>query len=425
LEQPDEAGQGAVERYAQGLYAVLAALAPGAAGTPVEPFAAAAYIRFEGWSPDSRWLAYWLSSQEDVDHQLPGAMPGGTLHFADVATGQTCAAPQFHSETDQAACVDWVVDGRVVVVMGGQAFQGAPCQSKPFAALADYAPAGEAPPGPALSPDGRQRAATALVSSANGVLTFQTILTDTVEMRPVQSVRWQIDERLGDYGLGGQWVSRTQFLIYETLDKGPLLVDVQRGTIPVLTDLFGMNAIPSILGEEAYSLHATAAPSVEPDMFHLAISGVGSEGNFPPVRLYHAESELVETLPYQKVWGFSAKYKWLFLYEGVDQAGHEIGYNLWARRLEDTGGAWRLLAPAFDYLLWQTDESEMAFTQNETSVVWQTFPAGEPLGRWHTDRYWVLPLAFSPDGRYLALVGNQPGLWQYGLFVLERLEGSP
>jgi hypothetical protein len=83
------------------------------------------------------------------------------------------------------------------------------------------------------------------------------------------------------------------------------------------------------------------------------------------------------------------------------------------------------LAPAFDYLLWQTDESEMAFTQNETSVVWQTFPAGEPLGRWHTDRYWVLPLAFSPDGRYLALVGNQPGLWQYGLFVLERLEGSP
>jgi Tol biopolymer transport system component len=412
----------AVGYYGQSDWSDLLAFRPGA---PVEPFTTAAYIHFEDWSPDSRWLAYWLSSQEDLDNQLPGAMPGGTLHFADVATGETCAAPQFHSETDQAAFVDWVEDGRVVVVMGEQAFQGAPCQSEPFAALTDYRPEEDTQSDPTLSSDGRYRAATTLQSSANGVLTFETILTEAFEMQPMQSIRWQIDERLGDYGLGGQWVSPSQFLIYETLAEGPLLVDVQRGPIQVLTDLFGLDEIPSITSEQGYGLRAMAAPGIQPDTHHLVLSGVGVEANFPPAMLYHAESGLVETLPHRHVGGFSVSYEWLFLHEGVDHAGYEIGYNLWARRLEDAGGDWRLLAPVFDYLLWRTDESEMAFTQNETSVVWQTFPQGEPLGHWHTGRYWVLPVAFSPDGRYLAVVGNQPGLWQYGLFVLERLTGSP
>jgi hypothetical protein len=311
------------------------------------------------------------------------------------------------------------------MVMGEQAFQGAPCQSEPFAALAVYAPPEDAPPGPALSPDGRYRAATALLSGANGVLTFETILTEASEIQPVQSVRWQIDERLGDYGLGGQWVSPGQFIIYETLAEGPLLVDVQRGAIRVLTDLFGLGEIPSIASEQGYGLRALAAPGGKPDAYHLVVYGVGVEANFPPAMLYHAESGVVEILPYRGVRGFSAGYEWLFLYEAVEYEGYQSGYHLWMRRLEDVGGDWQLIAPKEDYVLWSPGESHMAVTQNETTLIWQTFPQGEPLGHWDTSPYSARPEAFSPDGRYLVVVGNKPSLWDYGLFVLERLEGLP
>jgi hypothetical protein len=197
-------------------------------------------------------------------------------------------------------------------------------------------------------------------------------------------------------------------------------MDVNRGANPVLTELFRMEKIPSILDKDEYGLQAIAAPAIEPDTFHLAVYGVGLEGNFPPAKLYHAESDAVETLPFRKVWGFSSDDEWLFLFEGVYIGGYEAGYHLWARRVEDMGGKWRLIAPSMDYVLWREDESEMAFVQNETTVVRKTFPQGEPVGRWHTGGYWAQPVAFSPDGRYLVGLGNKPGEWQYGLFMLRR-----
>ncbi len=425
--RPDKSELEAIDRYAESLFATSATIVPGAAGTPIEPFAIAPYIRFESWSPDGQWMAYWSSSQQDVDNQVPYTMPGGTLHLANPESGQVCAVAQFHTETDGSASVQWGEDGSAIVVVGQEAFRGMPCQVEPFRALADYTPQQNESPDPAISPDGRYRATTALVSSQNGILTLDTSLTPSRETGPSQSVTWQIDERLGDHGLGGEWVSPTQFLIYETLSEGPLLIDIQQGVISVLSELFGLHEIPSIRDEEGYSLQAMAAPGVEPDTFHLALSGVGLEAIFPAAMLYHAESGQVERLPYPTVWGFGADYEWLFLYQEVftisfADGGRNSGYHLWARRLEDLEGRWQLIAPALDYLLWRENASEMAFTQNETSVVWQTFPEGQPMGRWHTGDYWVHPAAFSPDGRHLVALGNLPGRWEYGLFVLVRGE---
>ncbi len=306
--EPEEANQQAIDRYAEGLYAALSAVSPGAAGTRVEPLATGAFIHFDSWSPDGRWIAYWLSSPEDVTEQVPYAMPGGTLHFADVVTGEGCAAPQFQTEAANSAFVGWLEDGTAVVIVGEESFKGVPCQSEPFALFPDYRPEENADPDLALSPDGRYRASTALVSSRDAILTFETTLTADGETHPLQTATWQIDERVGDYDLGGQWVSHTQFLM--------------------------------------------------------------------------------------------------------------AGYHLWARRVEDVGGEWRLIAPLMDYALWREDESGMVFVQNETTVVWQTFPQGEPVGRWDTGGYWVQPVAFSPHGRYLVALGNKPGEWEYGLFML-------
>jgi len=231
------------------------------------PLATATAICFAGWSPDSRWMAYW-ASQEDVD-SAPAHWPVGTLHFANVETGETCAVPELVRQG--CGTIGWSDDGAAIVHTVAGWFSGRPCQPEPYVALTDYAP-DEVQPDPALSPDGRYRATTVLQSSKDGIETFETSITAADETQPLQRVTWQIDQRIGDYALDGEWVSRNQFLIYESLTQGPLLIDVEQGAIPAATDLFGLQELPSILGEEGYGLRTVAAPGVEPDAFHLVRS---------------------------------------------------------------------------------------------------------------------------------------------------------
>lgn len=386
------------------------------------PLATAPAIRFAGWSPDSRWVAYWVSSQEDVDSAL-AYWPVGALHFANVETGETCAVPELVSQ--DGGTIGWSDEGAAIVSTAAGWFSGWPCQAEPYAALTDYAPNEGQTPDPALSPDGRYRATTVLQSSEDGIETFETTITTASDLQPLQRVTWQIDQRIGDYELGGEWVSRSQFLIYESLVEGPLLIDADRGVTPVATGLFGLQEIPSILDEEGYGFRAIAIPGTEPDGFHLLLAGVGVEDNFPRVMLYHAEDGLVEMLPYRYVWWepFSADHDWLLMDARPTVGGHE-SHEIQIRRVEVVGGEWRLLATGVDSALWNAEWTEMAFYDDAT-VTWLTFPDGDLLGRWDTGQFWTYPVAWSPDGRFLATEGNVPGMWQYGLFVLESPTLAP
>ncbi len=384
----------------------------------VTPLATAPAIRFAGWSPDSRWVAYWAALQEDVENFAAYGFPTGTLHFVNVETGKSCVMPEFtDGDGDR---IRWSDDGAAILFTDEGWFTGGPCQAEPYAPLADYTPEVGEHPDPALSPDGRYRAATTLLSSEGGVLTFETTLTPRDDKQPVQGVTWQIDERLGDYALMGEWISQSQFLIYETLTKGPLILDTEGGVTSVLSELFGLREVPSVLDEQGYGLRAVPAPGVEPDSFHLLLTGVGVEGNSPSVTLYHPESWLVETLPYRSVWWepFSADHQWLLMDERPDVGGYE-SHAIRIRRIEDVDGEWQLLATGVDSVLWSTDWVEMAFS-DESRITWQTFPDAEPIGRWDTGQFWTYPVEWSPDGRYLVTEGNVPGTWRYGLFLLER-----
>ena len=77
-------------------------------------------------------------------------------------------------------------------------------------------------------------------------------------------------------------VSPTQFVIYETLTQGPLLLDADAGVISVLVDLLGMGVdeIPSLLNEEGYNLAVRPIPGDTTDAYRLITYGVGNEGNF-------------------------------------------------------------------------------------------------------------------------------------------------
>jgi len=83
------------------------------------------------------------------------------------------------------------------------------------------------------------------------------------------------------------------------------------------------------------------------------------------------------------------------------------------RGLEDVGGEWRLIAPMMDYVLWRGDGSEMAYTQNETTMSGRPSPgrAGRALAHGRI---------LGPAGCLLARrtlsrrVGQQAGEWEYG-----------
>lgn len=382
------------------------------------PRVTAPYIEFGAWSPDSQWIAYWISSQEDVEKST-NFMPGGTLNFMNVTSGEICAVSQFVTPDNRTAEVIWSEESQVIVVMAKEAFAGRPCQAELYRRLNNYVP--EHPlTDPALSPDQQYHADTALISSENGILTFATTLATVGSTQSLQRVTWQIDERLGEYGLGGEWISKEQFLLHETLDQGPLIIDTEHGIIPVLTKLLGLDEIPSIAGSEEYGLRAIPLPAMETDSFHLLVHGVGLEANFPNVMLYHAENKAIETLPFRHVWreGFSPDGQWLLMDERPDIGGYEA-HTISIRRVEERNGHWRTIAVDVNSVLWNRDWTEMAFNSDET-LIWQTFPEAERIGEWKTKPFWTYPAAWSPDGRFLLTIGNIPGAVEYGLFILER-----
>jgi hypothetical protein len=414
----------ALDRFALSHFLTLELTVTGTAAAPVEPLITAAYVHFDSWSADGRWLAAWLSSQEDLDAWLPYTMPGGVLHFVEVATGEMCPAPQFHRESSLSGGVQWPGDGQAVVVIEGEAFAGRPCQVEPFDPLPGTTVAAGAAPDPGLSPGGRYRAHSSDIYRDDGRLDVVTTITGS-EGQEILAVSWQHRGGKGDLGLGGAWLNSSQFLIYETWDDGPLLLDVaQQLVTPVVTGLLDLESIPN-LERDQYSLRARPASGAEPESYYLVIQAISWGGEPPPIMLYHSATGQVETLPYRQVWGFSPDYEWLFLHEEVRTVplpggGRNVGYHLWGRRLADVTGGWQLIAPAVNTLLWREAQPEIAFRQNETTLIWQSFPKGHLIGQWHTGPYGASPTAFSPDGRYLIAVGNRPGAWNYGLFLLPR-----
>lgn len=404
--------------FAEGEYAMLVSLSPQARGETIIPFSQAAFLTFDSWSPGGEWIAYWSSSLDAVESYQGYGMPGGILHFANVISGEDCPVPEIVSESAYLAQVRWMAEDSAELRLDGYRYVGKPCQTTPFRrspaqeTLPSQEPAG-------LSPDGRFRAVTEEVTSDDHGWELNTSLIETATGRDVNRLEWRHRGGHGELELGGEWVSPSQFLIYETIDQGPLLLHVDGTSKSVLVEIIGLSSIPS-LEADGYSLVALPNPSEREDDYNIAITGSGEEAKFPRVRLYHAETGLVEELPLTHLWGFAPSNDWILLYESKVSGGYETGSNLWARRVESAGGEWHLIAPVVDYILWNEPGDEMVFSQNETTLVWQSFPSLLEKGRWNTGPFSSYPASFSPDGRYALAIGNIPGKSAYGLFILEQ-----
>ncbi len=402
------------------------------AGTPtpapplITPVVTGASVAVSGWSPDGEWLAFWRAAYGAPAQPYPAM----ALSFYNARTGETCDCPEIQTKTTTTRPLPlaWQDDGQVVVWDGTRTMRGRPCQGS-FQAASDVQPPADAVPAEALSPGGSYRATTVEAPSDGTQMNVTTTLADARSDAPLQTVSYLHRGGLGSLGLGGAWVTDSLFLIRETLDRGPLLVDVKQGrVIEVLSELFGISQTPTLdLG-----FWAEAATVAGGESYHIVLGGVGIESLFPPLRLYHSESGQVETLEfkYPGTGLFSSDGHWLLL---DAQTYHPCGperqmcesYDLWTRPVDPAGSSAHLLADGRSMARWSADWSQVAIANlgswywlpNVTSVY--SYPDGRLLNAWATGEYQALSYAWSPDGRRLAMSGNVPGEWKHGLFVVE------
>lgn len=384
---------------------------PAPAARLINPIVTGSSITVGGWSPDGQWLAFWRAA-DGTPAQPPTAE---TLHFYSTRTGETCDCPEVQHRTmlTPPRPLAWQSDGQVIAWDGATAKRGTPCQGS-------FTPTGEAPPSgeaEALSPGGSYRVATHGERAGDGQIHATTTFADARSGQLIQTIDYT--HRGGEVilGLGGGWVTDRLFLIRETEERGPLLVDLEQGRIvAVMAELFGLQQVPS----PQLGFWAAARTVAGSDIYHIVLGGAAGR-----LQLYHSETGQAEEveLTYAFSPTFSPDGRWLLM--GGFRGAVGSTFALWARPVDPAGSPARLVAEGDYAASWPADWTRVAMAgpgstfslPNVTSVY--SFPEGHLLNSWATGEYRARPAAWSPDGRRLAMSGNIPGEWKCGLFIVE------
>jgi hypothetical protein len=385
--------------------------------TALQPVDTAAWLKVFGWSPDGKWLAYGSAAGAPAASQ---AQVPTTLAFYNLGQDKICRV-----DPDGALQVAWSGQDDITINMAsGETLQGRPCALEPSGATAAGLATSTPSHDPGISPAGQYRAETLRDEGAQGRASFTTRLLSSEGSQALVEQNWELAESpdASERFLGGEWISPTSFLIYDTLAQGPLILDVSGKVAPVLEELFEIREIPGRSGQ-GYKLSVYPFPGMAAmPHYHLLLLGAGADADLPEARLYHGEYDLVETLPFRTLTAVTPDGKWLLM--DLNPGGN---HAIYFRPLELVEGDWTLLAFDPQGMAWNTGWSEMAYSNGET-VTWQDFPDLNLLGegRWQAIGYHPIfadpttGVAFSPDGCKLAFTGARQGLQESALFVIDR-----
>ncbi|GAB4578428.1 MAG: hypothetical protein Fur0022_11630 [Anaerolineales bacterium] len=273
-------------------------------------------------------------------------------------------------------------------------------------------------PNPSLSPNAIYQARAELRESTELVIKATTTIIKVSTGEIETSVEWEIDQGVGELGLGGEWVTDELFLIYETRDQGPLLIRIEDKVLQIAPELFGIPRIVNTGPNQSVNLQAYASVVENTNTYHILLFGTGVEEGFPFVQLYHSETGEVEELPYPHLWhrGFSPDGRWVLLDARPNQDGYE-SYEFWLRSADPPGSVFRLFSEGTTLAYWSPDGKKLALGYpGKFSVL--TFPEGEEVGSWNTGEYSNNYLVWSPNGAFIATAGNIPGEFDAALFVV-------
>jgi hypothetical protein len=370
----------------------------------------------EGWSPDGRWLPYWVAGM-DVYYQRdewPSA-----LYFLDAERRITCQQPGVTSTT-WGDGVFWEPDSSVAVVLAGRVQVGRPCEPLSPDPESTYAlpvpspgitPDWAIPPAPEPSdrpgPEDTERSPSGELSVTTVAEvpqeSYTTRLTRISDGKVTTEVKWRGNGGFGDAGTGGEWTADDQFLINYTTDQGPLLIQPDGVVLNVAKDIFGLEVdapTPEVQFLDALDAFLT------PDRRHLRLQQPGKR-----VMLYHPESGVSETLPTTELWRpmGSPDGSWLFV-NGL-HSGETEDPGAWMRPIDGSNAEFRRL-PAGKAESWELgyvpspSGNLLAVVDSDShglEVV--SFPDLKSVGRWRWTDADQAFVTWSPTESHLSVDG--------------------
>jgi len=371
------------------------------------PMVAAKRLRFDSWSPDAEWIAYWFSSGSDYP---------AFLGFVHVLTGEICQHGDVVAQEFWDGRVVWQEGARVIVAVGEATFGGMPCEAFSPIEQGIISDAGSN-----VSPGGRYRART--LSERQGQTLYNTTtITDTTTGEVVITVPWVSSIHALRRGPG--WLNSELYLIGQTFDQGVLYISAADGsTGSVLTDLLGMD---SRFEENQWWVFSHADPAT--GEYHILLQWWGGVAQLPLV-LYHAELGQFEVLPFYSAWpfdamdsdpyAFSPDGEWLLVGDAVfeDRPPEAIGEDYWLRPVDSPGSRAIKVGEGLAVGAMSDKAQKIAF-YDQRFIYIHGFPDGELLSRWSANDF-LMPVEWSPDGKWLAAVGMFHGRGRETLFVIE------
>lgn len=404
------------------------------ANTPPSPLVSAARTFPHAWSPNSQFLAYWTFTSDQVKADY--TYPPGTLNFINAKTGEVCESVLQVGYGYFANQFTWFSDGKVLFVTeNGDVKIGLPCSDK-YDTITDHFPTrirsiashnsdysvllfhtvqglviyvsqvqstqivdaqvkGE---GISWSPSSERFAVTATGEMPEFIAKTTVVETKTGNVLDV--TEWKHFDGEGRFG-GPLWINENQFLIAQTLDRGPLLVNIKQDVIAIAPRFFGLAPEPQTL--------ATAVGMRGTLDFHIAVSGLGPKKD-SHILLYHSAKGQIEELPFPDVQGFS------FSPDG--QAFIALDrrlppFQLWLRKVSPMADSLvPLLKEKLDVfpVAWSPKENSFAIkTSTGISVI--LLSNGVASQSWRTDNSVILPALWSPNAQFLAFAEGEGDLF--------------
>jgi len=372
--------------------------------TTMQPFVTATALRFDSWSPDSRWFAYWSAESEEGP---------ATLAFAEVESGEICIHAEVTALDISNGDLIWQEDGSVEALLGEEriAFRGLPCEKF---VLDDDFKVLDPRTWEEESPNGLYSAVIHIFKTDGPV--FNTNLRITENETNKELFSFDYLDSAHTFFFGPRWLNNELYLIGTTLDQGILYFSITDNQVShLLPDFLDL---PTSEEENIWKI----ITQVDPIMGEYHLLFETNRGSL----LLHSELDQVEELPFSlgvffnngtgRLWSFSPDGRWMLL--SIDSPIHEGDLETWYRSVDPPG------SEAVHFVVnsgagHPPAEGQLMVLNRQGSVDLVSFPDGQLLSTWRAPGYYVDYVWRSPDGFHFVARGIQNETGVQSIFIFQ------